>query len=96
MIDCHFIMFFNNPPCLTPAELSFDLPAEENGIDIPGDKAWELWAKNERQHRRPPPLNEFVKELLSDGWSGTEDPRFKNLNTFALFVVIFGEFLRDQ
>lgn len=34
MIDCHFVMFCSNSPCLTPAELSFDLPAEENGIQL--------------------------------------------------------------
>lgn len=93
MMDCHFVTFFNHPPYLTLNELSFDLPAEENGIDISDDKTWELWAKNERKHQRPPPLDKFVLELLSDVWSGTEDPRFKNLNIFALFVVIFGEFL---
>lgn len=90
MLDCHFIMFFNQPPNLTPTELKFDFPAEENGIDISDDLAWEAWAKNERKYQRAPTLSEFLQELMSDTWMGPEDPRFENLNIFVLFIVASG------
>ncbi|KAJ5306928.1 hypothetical protein N7508_005943 [Penicillium antarcticum] len=88
MMDCHYIMFFNDPPILSAPELGFDLPAEEKGMDIPDAITWELWARNERKHQRPPPLNLFIQELLLDNWTGSEDQRYKNLNFFALYVVI--------
>jgi hypothetical protein len=91
MMDCHYIMFFNDPPILTAPELRFDLPAEEKGIEIPDATTWELWATKERNYQRPPPLNLFIQELLSDSWTGPEDPRYKNLSFFALYVVITGE-----
>ncbi|KAJ5116126.1 hypothetical protein N7456_000474 [Penicillium angulare] len=91
MLDCHNIMFFNCPPQFTPSEFCFDLPAEEKGIDIRDSATWEVWAENERKHDRPPPLNEFIQELLSDTWKGTEDPRMNNLNIFATFIVVSGE-----
>ncbi|KAJ5569456.1 uncharacterized protein N7459_008886, partial [Penicillium hispanicum] len=88
MIDCHFIMFFNNPPHFTQAELDFDLPAEDRGIDISDEVAWQEWALNERKYQRPPSLSQLLKELLSDHWTGSEEPRFENLNIFTLFIVI--------
>jgi hypothetical protein len=91
ILDCHNIMFFNDPPMLTSHELRFDLPAEEQGIDILDATKWELWASDERKHQRPPQLNLFVQELLSDTWGGPEDPRYRKLGFFALFVVISGE-----
>ncbi|KAJ5730578.1 uncharacterized protein N7483_005086 [Penicillium malachiteum] len=88
MLDCHNIMFFNSPPQFTPSEFDFDLPAEEKGIDIRDNMEWEAWAQNERKFPRPPPLNEFIQELLSDDWKGIDDPRFKHLNVFALFIAV--------
>lgn len=94
MVDCHFIMFFNQPPALTPNELNFDLPAEEYGIDISDGLRWEEWANTERKYQRPPMVSQFLQELLSDDWAGPEDPRFENLNIFALFIIISGTILR--
>lgn len=88
MIDTHFIIFFNALPTLSPFELGFDLPAEEAGVDITDRSAWENWAANERKYQRPPPLNNFIQDLLSDTWTGIDDPRYQNLNIFALFIVI--------
>lgn len=88
MIDTHFIIFFNSPPLLSPFELGFDLPAEDAGVDISDTSTWEEWITNERKYQRPPPLNRFIQELLSDNWAGKEDTRFQNLNIFALFIVI--------
>lgn len=88
MIDTHFIIFFNALPVLAPFELDFDLPAEEAGVDILDNSTWEDWARNERRYQRPPPLNQFIHELLSDDWTGIDDARFQNLNIFALFIVI--------
>lgn len=45
MIDCHFTIFFNNPPYFTITELQFDLPAEEEGTDIMDSLEWKLWAE---------------------------------------------------
>lgn len=90
MIDCHFIMFQNVPPNFTLQELEFDLPAEEQGIDITDEVTWSQWAMNERKFQRPPPLNRFVNELLSDSWTGPEDARFENIGLFALWLVISG------
>lgn len=88
MIDTHFIIFFNTPPLLSPFELGFDLPAEDCGVDISDSLTWEDWVDNERKYQRPPPLNQFIQELLSDNWAGIEDTRFQNLNIFALFIII--------
>ncbi|KAJ5621569.1 hypothetical protein N7528_006352 [Penicillium herquei] len=77
-----------SPPHFTPSEFCFDLPAEERGIDIRDHMEWEAWAQNERNYPRPPPLNEFIQELLSDDWKGIDDPRLKHLNIFALFIVV--------
>ncbi|KAJ5288778.1 hypothetical protein N7478_001808 [Penicillium angulare] len=88
MLDCHNIMFFNSPPQFTPSEFCFDLPSEERGIDIRDPTTWAVWAENERKHDRPPPLNEFIQELLSDTWKGEGDSRMNNLNIFATFTVI--------
>ncbi|KAJ5999820.1 hypothetical protein N7481_000229 [Penicillium waksmanii] len=88
MIDTHFIMFFNSPPLLSPFELGFDLPAEDAGVDISDTSTWEEWVTNQRKYQRPPPLNQFIQELLSDNWAGKEDTSFQNLNVFALFIVI--------
>ncbi|KAJ5180652.1 hypothetical protein N7492_003862 [Penicillium capsulatum] len=95
MIDTHFIMFFNQPPALIPQELNYDLPAEEDGIDISDNVTWEAWARNERKYQRPPIVSQFLQELMSDDWSGPEDPRFDNLNVFALFIIISGRFSRS-
>jgi hypothetical protein len=91
MMDCHFIIFFNNPPNLTTTELQFDLPAEEEGIDILDSSSWQSWANNQRKYRRPPPLNQFVQQLLTNIWCGVDDPLFENLSMFSLYVVISGE-----
>lgn len=91
MIDCHFIMFQNIPPNFTLKEFEFDLPVEEYGIDIPDETTWNQWATNERRFERPPCLSQFVQELLSDNWTGPEDPRFENIGVFALWIVISGE-----
>lgn len=96
MLDSHNIMFFNCPPQFTPSEFCFDLPAEENGIDIRNDDEWETWAQNEMNFQRPPPVNEFIKALLSDDWKGQNDPRFKHLNVFALFIIVSGMFSRTK
>lgn len=88
MIDTHFIIFFNALPILSPSELGFDLPAEEAGVDITDRSAWEDWAASERKYQRPPPLNKFIRDLLSDSWTGINDPRYQNLNIFALFIII--------
>jgi hypothetical protein len=96
MMDCHFIMFFNNPPNLTTTELQFDLPAEEEGIDILDSFTWQFWAENERKNHRPPPLNQFIKQLLTDKWCGPDDARFKNLSIFSLYVVISGENINNH
>ncbi|CAI7598944.1 unnamed protein product [Penicillium pancosmium] len=88
MIDTHFIIFFNSPPLLSPFELGFDLPAEDAGVGISDTSTWEEWVANERKYQRPPPLNRFIQELLSDNWAGKEDARFQNLSIFALFIVI--------
>lgn len=90
-MDCHFVMFFNNPPYLTLAEMSFDLPTEETGFDLLDDTAWELWAMNERRYPRPAPLNQFMQELLCDQWAGADDTWFYNINVFVMFIVISGE-----
>ncbi|KAJ5549382.1 hypothetical protein N7513_006616 [Penicillium frequentans] len=92
MLDCHNIMFFNTPPQFTASEFGFDLPAEERGIDIRDSATWEIWAQNEREHQRPSPLNIFVQELLSEDWPGLDDPRYSNLNVFALFIVVSGKY----
>ena len=91
MIDCHFIMFQNVPPNFTVKEFNFDLPAEEQGIDIPDEITWTQWAMNERKYRRPPCLSQLINELLSDTWTGPEDPRFENIGVFALWIVISGK-----
>lgn len=96
MMDCHFIMFFNNPPNFTPTELQFDLPAEEEGIDILDSPTWKLWAENERKYHRPPPLNQFIQQLLTDNWCGHENERFENLSIFSLYVVISGEDIEES
>lgn len=88
MIDTHFIIFFNSPPLLSPFELGFDLPAEDAGVDISDTSTWEEWVMNERKYQRPPPLNRFIEELLSENWAGIDDRRLQNLNIFALFIVI--------
>lgn len=88
MIDTHFIIFSNAPPVLSPFELGFDLPAEDAGVDICDPLTWEDWASHERKCQRPPPLNQFMWELLSDNWTGIDDPRFQNLNIFTLFIII--------
>lgn len=93
MMDCHFTIFFNNPPYFTITELQFDLPAEEEGTDILDPSAWKLWAEKQTKHQRPPPLNQFIQKLLSDKWEGPDDSQFENLNVFALYVVISGECL---
>lgn len=90
-MDCHFVMFCNNPPYLTLAEMSFDLPTEETGFDLLDDTAWELWAMNERRYPRPAPLNQFMQELLCDQWAGADDTWFYNINVFVMFIVISGE-----
>ncbi|KAJ6016210.1 hypothetical protein N7540_010801 [Penicillium herquei] len=74
-----------SPPQFTPSEFGFDLPAEEKGIDFRDNMEWEAWAQNERKFPRPPPLNEFIQELLSDDWKGIDDPRFKHLNPGIIF-----------
>lgn len=91
MMDCHFIMFFNNPPNFTATELAFDLPAEEEGVDIPDGPTWKIWKQNEAKRQRPPPLNQFVQKLLSNDWHGYDDGNFGNLSIFSLYVVISGE-----
>lgn len=91
MIDCHFIMFQNVPPNFTVKEFNFDLPAEEQGIDILDEIEWSQWAINERKYRRPPCLSQLLNELLSDTWTGPEDPRFENIGVFALWIVISGK-----
>ncbi|KAJ5623419.1 hypothetical protein N7490_012024 [Penicillium lividum] len=88
MLDCHNIMFLNTPPQFTATEFGFDLPAEEIGIDLGDSATWEIWAQNEREYQRPSPLNRFIQELLSDDWPGLEDPKYSNLNIFALFIVV--------
>lgn len=93
MMDCHFTIFFNNPPYFTITELQFDLPAEEEGTDILDSSEWKLWAEKQTKHQRPPLLNQFIQTLLLDKWEGLDDPQFKNLNVFALYVVISGECL---
>lgn len=90
MIDSHFIMFFNDPPLFCAIEFTFDLPAEDKGIDIIDLDTWHEWVQNEQRFRRPPPLAEFLQLLLDDNWDGLEDPRFEHLSVFALFIVISG------
>ncbi|KAJ5651875.1 hypothetical protein N7507_009301 [Penicillium longicatenatum] len=96
MLDCHNIMFFNTPPQFTASEFGFDLPAEERGIDIRDSATWETWALSERKYQRPPPLKTFVQELLSDDWPGLDDPRYSNLNVFALFIVVSANNIRAK
>lgn len=96
MMDCHFIMFFNNPPNLTVTELKFDLPAEEEGVDIPDSPTWKLWMENEIKCPRPPPLNEFIQKLLSNEWQGPDGFEWNNLSIFSLYVVILGEIFRQS
>ncbi|KAF3396487.1 hypothetical protein F1880_006679 [Penicillium rolfsii] len=77
-------MFFNNPPLFSATEFTFDLPAEDKGIDISDLDTWHEWVQNEKKFQRPPPLNEFLHLLLSDSWVGVTDPRFEHLSIFAL------------
>ena len=91
MIDSHFIMFLNDLLLFSATEFTFNLPAKDKGIDwITNLDAWHEWVQDERRFRRPPPLAEFLQLLLDDNWVGLEDPRFKHLSTFALFIVIPG------
>lgn len=90
MIDSHFIMFFNDPPLFSATEFTFDLPAEDKGIEVSDLDTWHEWVQNEKDFQRPPPLNEFLQLLLSDNWIGLADPRFEHLSIFALFIVISG------
>ncbi|KAJ5908069.1 hypothetical protein N7495_000751 [Penicillium taxi] len=87
-MDGHFTNFFNNPPHLMATELKFDLPVDEKAIDIWDATKWKLWANKEMKHQRPPPLNQFIQDLLSDNWPGFDDPCYENLSIFALFLAI--------
>jgi hypothetical protein len=92
MIDYHFIMFFNYPPLFSATEFTFDLPAEDKGIDITDPDTWHEWVHNEKKFQRPPLLNEFLQPLLSETWVGLADPCFEHLSIFALFIVISGNY----
>lgn len=91
IMDCRFVIFYNNPPYLNPLELHFDLPADDEGIDIVENEAWELWALNRRAHGRPPPLDELIQALLRDKWDSSHDLHFDNLSIFNMLLLILGK-----
>ncbi|KAJ9252163.1 transcriptional regulator family: Fungal Specific TF [Paecilomyces variotii] len=90
VMDCRFVMFYNNPPYLNPLELQFDLPAGDEGIDIADDKSWEPWALDQRSRGRPPSMNELMQALMCNQWTGPGDPQFGNLSIFNMLLLMLG------
>lgn len=96
VMDCRFVMFYNNPPYLNPLELQFDLPAGDEGIDIADDKSWEPWALDQRSHGRPPSMNELMQALMCNQWTGPGDPQFGNLSIFNMLLLMLGEIYSEH
>ncbi|KAJ9269565.1 transcriptional regulator family: Fungal Specific TF [Paecilomyces variotii] len=90
VMDCRFVMFYNNPPYLNPLELQFDLPAGDEGIDIAGDESWEPWALDQRSHGRLPSMNELMQALMCNEWTGPGNPQFGNLSIFNILLLMLG------
>ena len=87
-LDTYFVMFCNQPPCLQPVELSFQLPTESRTLDIMSDSSIrgpEIF----HNLRQPPCLNELSQSMFSK--TGQADPTLmSNLGVFDMYIMACG------
>lgn len=91
VMDCRFVMFYSNPPYLSPLELQFRFPARDEGIDIADDEPWEPWALEQKSHGPTPQVNELMQAFMCDHWTGPDSPHFDNLSIFSMLLLMIGE-----
>lgn len=88
VLDTYFVMFCNQPPCLQPMELSFQLPIESRTVDIMSDssiRGLEIL----KDLRQPPFLNELTQRMFGNKWQ--DDPTLmSNLGVFDMYILACG------
>lgn len=87
-LDTYFVMFCNQPPCLQPVELSFQLPTESRTVDIMSDSS--IGGSEILQDlRQPPSLNDLTRRISSNKWKF--DPTLmSNLGVFDMYTLACG------